>query len=194
MYRPEIAGSWGGQLIFSPPKTAKSRRSMTLDPVTLAALRRHRELQREERMRYGMRDDEFGLVFTREDGSPVRPDSVTRQFGQLSKAAGVPKIRVHDLRHMYGTIALTSGAHAKVVAERLGHSTIGITLDICPNSPLDRRRDAVTSLRPGHRRHHGQIGNLRHLEDEAGTELMRRVVEPVERALHRRQRVLLGHS
>jgi integrase len=54
---------------------------------------------------------------------------VTRQFGELSKAAGLPKIRVHDLRHTYATIALSSGAHAKVVAERLGHSTIGITLD-----------------------------------------------------------------
>jgi integrase len=59
----------------------------------------------------------------------VRPDSVTRQFGELSRCAGLPKIRLHDLRHTYATIALTAGAQAKVVAERLGHSTIGITLD-----------------------------------------------------------------
>lgn len=122
-------GSWGGQLVFAAPKTAKSRRSLTLDPVTLAVLRRHRKLQLEERMRWGRTRDELDLVFCREDGSPVRPDSVTRQFGELSRAAGLPKIRLHDLRHTYATIALSSGAHAKVVAERLGHSTIGITLD-----------------------------------------------------------------
>ena len=125
----QTLGSWGGQLVFAAPKTAKSRRSLTLDPVTLTVLRRHHRLQLEERMRWGRTNDELDLVFAREDGSPVRPDTVTRQFAELSKSAGLPKIRVHDLRHTYATIALSSGAHAKVVAERLGHATIGITLD-----------------------------------------------------------------
>jgi integrase len=125
----QTLGSWGGQLTFAPPKTAKSRRSISLDAVTISVLRRHRKLQLEERLRLGVGLGDLDLVFTREDGSPVRPDSVTRQFGELSRCAGLPKIRLHDLRHTYATIALTAGAQAKVVAERLGHSTIGITLD-----------------------------------------------------------------
>lgn len=121
--------SGGGKLAFAPPKTAKSRRAMSLDPTTVSALRSQRATQAEHQLAAGIRATASGLVFARDDGSPTRPDSVSRRFKQLAKAADLPVIRIHDLRHTYATIALAAGTHPKVVAERLGHSTIAITLD-----------------------------------------------------------------
>ena len=65
----------------------------------------------------------------RHDGSPLRPSWVSRRFQRLAQAAGLPHIRFHDLRHSWATIALGSDIHPKVVADRLGHSNIGITLN-----------------------------------------------------------------
>lgn len=126
----QTLSSVGGKLAFSTPKTAKSRRSIVLDPSTLSALRTHRKLQVEEQLAWGSAYQESGLIFAREDGSPIRPDTITRRFQELAKAAGLQPLRLHDLRHTYATIALGAGTHPKVVAERLGHSTIAVTLDI----------------------------------------------------------------
>lgn len=125
----QTLGSYGGKLVASPPKTPKSRRGLTLDDVTVGALHSHRIAQAEEALAAGKRVDGSWLVFARPDGSPLRPDSVSRRFIALTNAAGLPRIRVHDLRHTYATIALAAGTHPKVVAERLGHATIAITLD-----------------------------------------------------------------
>ncbi|MGQ0743968.1 MAG: tyrosine-type recombinase/integrase [Acidimicrobiales bacterium] len=95
----------------------------------MAALRAHRRAQLEERLSWGAAYQDSRLVFTREDGSPIRPDTITRRFRDLLKGAGLPVIRLHDVRHTYATIALTAGTHPKVIAERLGHATIAITLD-----------------------------------------------------------------
>ena len=69
------------------------------------------------------------LVFTREDGRPLHPREVTRAFTRHVLAAGLPIIRLHDLRHTHATLALAAGVHPKVVQERLGHANIAITLD-----------------------------------------------------------------
>lgn len=121
--------SVGGELNLSAPKTSKSRRGLSLDPTTTAVLRAHRGRQLQERLAWGPDYQDAGLVFCREDGAPVRPDSFSRRFQTLASAAGLPVIRVHDVRHTYASIALTAGTHPKVVADRLGHSTIGTTLD-----------------------------------------------------------------
>ncbi len=68
-------------------------------------------------------------MFSREDGTPLRPDTITRRFHDLSRRAGLPLIRLHDVRHTYASIGLAAGTHPKVMAERLGHATVGITLD-----------------------------------------------------------------
>jgi integrase len=67
-------------------------------------------------------------VFTRPDGSRIHPDLITDWFRRLARAAGLPPIRLHDVRHSYATAALAAGIPAKVVSERLGHATIAITL------------------------------------------------------------------
>ena len=121
--------SVGGELSFSTPKTARSRRAISLDGATAAALKAHRAAQAAERLALGLGNASEALVFTREDGTPVRPDSLSRHFQLTAKRLGLPVIRVHDLRHTYASIALTAGTHPKVVADRLGHATVGITLD-----------------------------------------------------------------
>jgi integrase len=65
----------------------------------------------------------------RPDGAPIHPDLITDWFGRLARAAGLPKIRLHDVRHSYASAALAAGIPAKVISERLGHATIQITLD-----------------------------------------------------------------
>ncbi|HSH58472.1 MAG TPA: tyrosine-type recombinase/integrase [Acidimicrobiales bacterium] len=125
----QTLSSVGGKVSFSTPKTAKSRRSVSLDPATVAALRAHRKAQLTERLAWGSSYEDHGLVFCRENGTPVRPDTLTRQFRDLANGAGLRPLRVHDLRHTYATIALGAGTHPKVVADRLGHATIAVTLD-----------------------------------------------------------------
>jgi hypothetical protein len=73
--------------------------------------------------------EETGLVFTWPDGRPLHPDLITDWFKRLSSEAGLPSIRLHDVRHSYATAALKAGIPAKVVSERLGHANITITLD-----------------------------------------------------------------
>jgi integrase len=113
----------------SEPKTAKGRRSLALDPATVAALRQHRARQAEERLAVGPRWRDSGLVFTWPDGRPLHPERFSKWFEQLARAAGLPRIRLHDVRHSYATAALAAGIPAKVVSERLGHATIAITMD-----------------------------------------------------------------
>jgi integrase len=89
----------------------------------------HRARQAEERLAVGPRWRDSGLVFTWPDGRPLHPERFSKWFEQLARAAGLPRIRLHDVRHSYATAALAAGIPAKVVSERLGHATIAITMD-----------------------------------------------------------------
>jgi integrase len=116
---------------IGPPKTGKSRRRVSLDTVTFDALRAHRMRQLEERLAAGdVWSNDGDLVFTDELGGPVQPDRFSKSFDRIVRDAELPRIRLHDLRHSYATLALKAGVHPKVVSERLGHSTIAITLDL----------------------------------------------------------------
>ena len=70
------------------------------------------------------------LVFCNETGKALHPDRFTRAFTAAARRAGVRPIRLHDLRHTWATLALQAGIHPKVVSERLGHSTVSLTLDL----------------------------------------------------------------
>lgn len=119
----------GYEMQFSEPKTARGRRSVALDPQTVEALREHRARQMLERSLAGGSYVDADLVFAREDGSPVHPDGFADAFQRHAKAAKLPRIRFHDLRHTHATLALAAGVHPKVVSERLGHASVTITLD-----------------------------------------------------------------
>jgi len=120
-----------GDRHLGPPKTGKSRRRVSIDGVTLDALKSHRKRQRIERIAAAdVWSNEGDLVFTDELGEPVHPNRLSQCFDRIVRDAGLPRIRLHDLRHSYATLALKAGVHPKIVSERLGHSTIAITLDL----------------------------------------------------------------
>lgn len=92
-------------------------------------------------------DDTHGLVFCQPDGSPVHPDRWTRQFQRHVGRLGLPAIGgPHALRHTWATLALEAGVHPKVVSERLGHSTVAITLDTYSHVVEGMDADAATKV------------------------------------------------
>ena len=129
------------------PKTDKGRRSVALDPGTVVELHEHRRRQAEEIMAFGRAEwPTHDLVFTRADGEPLHPQQFTRWFGQHVKAAGLPRIRLHDLRHTHATLALQAGIHPKVVSERLGHANVTITLNTYSHSIPAMQEDAAAKV------------------------------------------------
>jgi integrase len=136
-----------GKRQLSQPKSDRGRRSVELDPATVTALREHRKRQLEERMALAPAyRDEFDLVFCREDGEPLWPQSFSRTFERQSKSAGLPPIRLHDLRHTHATLALAAGIHPKVVSERLGHASVAITLDTYSHAIPAMQADAAAKV------------------------------------------------
>jgi integrase len=118
------------EVVISEPKTRAGRRSLALDPATVAALRDHLVIQEAEREFIGARYTDSGLLFTWPDGRAIHPARFSDWFQQHVTAAGLPRITLHGLRHSYATAALKAGVPVKVISERLGHATVAITLDI----------------------------------------------------------------
>lgn len=119
-----------GSYIFTEPKSAKSRRTVALSPAAVLVLQAHREKQISEHYMMGKASAPEDLVFSTADGKPYRPNTITRAWVTLAKKAGVKVIRLHDARHTHASLMLSQGIHPKIVQERLGHSTIAMTLDI----------------------------------------------------------------
>ena len=88
---------------------------MALDPTTVEVLGEHRRRLLDERLDWGPAYRDHGLVFCREDGTPIWPRTVSRSFDHRVRDVGLPKIRLHDLRHTHTTLALEAGVHPKVV-------------------------------------------------------------------------------
>lgn len=121
----------GGRIVWGEPKSETSRRTLPLPPSLVQALRHHRTRQEWERRRAGPAWQEHGVVFTREDGRPLRPEFVYRYLQRTLAAAGLPRVRFHDLRHTFATLAASeAGADSKRIAHLLGHSTTRLTDDL----------------------------------------------------------------
>jgi len=120
----------GTQIQFSPPKTRFGKRTITLGDQSIEVLRRHYDLQHEERMAQGERWVENGLIFTTKVGTPIHARNLIRYFKKILQLAGLPVIRFHDLRHTAASIMLNHGIPVIVVSRRLGHARPSITLDI----------------------------------------------------------------
>ena len=119
-----------GRYMVKEPKTAQSRRTISLPPSLAELLKVYRIDQELLRIQLGVSLNADGFVFIRPDGSPINPNAVTLAFRRIIKKTGLRGIRIHDLRHTHATLMLKAGVHPKVVSERLGHASIGITLDI----------------------------------------------------------------
>lgn len=120
----------GGEHIFKEPKSKSGRRQIALPPSLAILLREHRTKEEGTRILAKNPLTPTDLVFSHHDGSPIRPNSVTRAFTTLAHSIGLEGVRFHDLRHAHATLMLRQGIHPKIVSERLGHSTISMTLDI----------------------------------------------------------------
>jgi integrase len=118
-----------GSYVFTEPKSAKSRRTIALTPSNASVLREYREKQKQQCTMLGKQFTDDDLVFCHFDGKPLRPNSVTRAWQTLAGKAGLKVIRLHDARHSHASLMLKQRIHPKVVQERLGHSSIQITLD-----------------------------------------------------------------
>jgi integrase len=128
------------------PKTARGRRTVALDQGTVAVLRRHRQQMLAERLIMGAGFTDHGLVFCRPDGGPLHPERFSRTFMIEAARAGLPRIRCHNLRHTWATLALSAGEHPKVVQERLGHANVSITLDVYSHVTEGLHGDAASRV------------------------------------------------
>jgi integrase len=115
----------GGRPTFSEPKTASARRTVDLPPLAVEALRAHQCRMQAE----GHLLNAYLLVFVDRAGHSVRAENLRRRsFLPLLRAVGIPRIRLHDLRHSYATLNLAAGTHPRVVQQALGHADIAVTL------------------------------------------------------------------
>lgn len=119
----------GREYYEDTPKSEAGERTISLDAETVTALREYRRHQLEERMAWGSAWTDSGRVFTREDGTELHPETLTDKFQQLRNKAGLPPIRLHDLRHGAASLMLAAGVDMKVVQETLGHSMMSLTAD-----------------------------------------------------------------
>lgn len=119
-----------GELIFVPPKSDRSRRTITLPPFAIAGLKAHRKEQAERRLLVGPAWHDLDLVVDRGDGHPLDPDTFTHQFERFAERAGIEGANLHSLRHSFATTMLVSGVHPKVVSEALGHANVAFTMGV----------------------------------------------------------------
>jgi integrase len=110
----------GGDIVEDGPKSAASRRTVHLDPGTVEVLRRSRAA--------GTGGGRH--VFTDTDGRPLDPAAVSRRFHEVREGLGLPRIRLHDLRHTSATFGLAAGESLKEVSARLGHAALSVTADL----------------------------------------------------------------
>jgi integrase len=111
-------------------KTEDSERIITIDQVTADVLAAWRRTQLAERLAWSGAWTDSGRVFTREDGSQLRPGWVSEHFLVLVTNADLPPIRFHDLRHCAATMLLGAGVDPKVISRTLGHATVAFTMDV----------------------------------------------------------------
>ncbi|MGB7006574.1 MAG: site-specific integrase, partial [Pseudolabrys sp.] len=130
---------------FKSTKTDKGR-AVLLPKFALEELRGWKREQAEKLLQLGVRQTGESLVCGREDGKPKIPNSLTHKFMYFAAKAGLPKVRFHDLRHSHATQLLASGVHPKIVQERLGHSTITVTMDLYSHVSETIQSDATTRL------------------------------------------------
>jgi integrase len=132
----------GYQVHTTPTKTRTSRRAIDLDQRSVAVLR---DWQHQQFAELGTVAAD-GTVFTRPDGGHVHPHSLSQTVARLQRAAGVPAIRLHDLRHTHATLMLKHGVPLKVVSERLGHSTPAFTMAVYQHVLPGMQRDAANTF------------------------------------------------
>jgi integrase len=131
-------------------KTRNARRPINLDATTIAVLRAWQTWQRTEQHAAGI--DDLGWVFTDPSGQPVHPHAISQAFERIAARAGLPVIRLHDVRHTHATLLSQAGVHPKVVSERLGHANAKFTIEtyqhVMPSMQADAAAVTQTLMSP----------------------------------------------
>lgn len=140
----ELSGGPG----LGPPKTRSGARVVAIDDATVQAPQAPQAPRGPDgrASRLGKGWTNTGLVFTREDGTPLRPNYVSRHFASLAAGCSLPVIRLHDLRHTNASLALAAGVPLKVVSQRLGHSSTAITSNLYTHVIPAVARDAANRI------------------------------------------------
>ncbi len=137
----------GEGLQFLEPKTAQSRRRVQLVDMAVEALKTHRAKQLQDRLQSGGRwPADSDWVFANSVGGPLDPFRTRRLFWAALKAADLPAVRFHDLRHTAATLMLSRGVHPKVASEMLGHATVAVTLDLYSHVSEPMHRSAAEAI------------------------------------------------
>ena len=141
----QTARQIGTKVDYKPVKNTKGR-PVALSPIMVYELRAHRARQTEELLRLGIKSTGDSFVFAQPEGTPIKPGSITNEWKRLVGKHALPGIRFHDLRHTHATAMLASGIHPKIAQERLGHSTIAITMDLYSHVMPNMQADAVATM------------------------------------------------
>jgi integrase len=136
----------GAGLVFTAPKTARSKRTIPLPAQLVHALEKHKQQQEKERLAAGSSWQGSPCVFTTPIGTPVDPRSDYREFKKLLGRAGVTSVRLHDLRHTAASLLVVQGVPPRVVMEILGHSQIALTMNTYSHVAPEVSRTAADSM------------------------------------------------
>ena len=120
----------GNVLMFTEPKTARSRRTVALTPSNALVLRDHLNKLSADMAILGLTMNDDTLAFAWPDGRPLLPSTLSHSWVRLMRRVGLSGVRFHDARHSHASLMLAQNVHPKIVQERLGHSSIAITLDL----------------------------------------------------------------
>jgi integrase len=134
-----------GRPIEKSTKTGRGR-LVALPVLAVTELRRHRAQRAEQLLRLGVALTDDHHVYAKLDGEPGHPTFLTRLFKQFMRDHKLPPIRFHDLRHSHATHLLAAGIHPKIAQERLGHSSIAVTMDTYSHAMPNMQQDAVAKL------------------------------------------------
>jgi len=127
------------------PKSGRGRK-VTLPAKAVENLRSWHTRQAQALLKLGIRISDETFVCAREDGAMIQPQSLTHAWDRFIMSAKLPRIRFHDLRHSHATHLLASGVHPKIASERLGHATVGLTLDTYSHVIPGMQEDAVARI------------------------------------------------
>ncbi|WP_408955786.1 site-specific integrase [Natroniella sp. ANB-PHB2] len=137
----------GGRLIFKEPKTSSSIRPIDINDNAVQILKNRQIQQKENKLRLAdSYNNDYDLIFLKENGNPYLPDYASKQFKKLTDKIQLEKFRLHDLRHTHASLMLKAGVHPKIVQERLGHSSINQTLDTYSHIIPTMQKEAVKQL------------------------------------------------
>lgn len=149
----ELQRHKGKGLVFVEPKTNRARRQVELGDDVIAMLREWRRSQSERRLLLGEAWVNLDVVFDMGDGSPIDPDYFTKACKRTFLAAGLsPRVRLHDLRHAFGTLLFEAGVHPKLASAALGHASESFTMAVYQHligGPGDQVARAISDALPG---------------------------------------------